>query len=192
MRPFNLLSHPGQAQQRKVFHRCWSSVAGLLVGCLLAWLGQQWQKAETLRLQQANSQLQSAWLARTQQAQAAAQQQTRQRVQMAQAALLQKIALHQQAWMSVHERLLDMAEEGLRLSRMQSDADHVTWHGAFKRFEDMAVARQNLSEQWGLAVSLKDLSTGPASQVRFVWESTWPVLQGVRLGQAGGVEKAKP
>ena len=73
MRPFNLLSHPGLAQQRRMFHRWWTSGAGVLVGCLLAWSWQQWQMAETQRLRLAHSQLQSEWLAHTRQAKDAAQ-----------------------------------------------------------------------------------------------------------------------
>ena len=192
MRPFNLLNHPGLARRRRVFHRWWSSGAGVLVGCLLAWSGQQWQLAETLRLQLAQSQMQSEWLARTQQAKDAAQQQLRQRLQVEQAAHLQQIAMHQQAWMAVHERMQELAKGGLRLSRLQADADHVSWHGECNRFEAMAAARQSLSEQLGQDVALKDMNTGPASQVGFVWKTTWPALLGARLTQADPVVKAKP
>lgn len=192
MRPFNLLSHPGLAQQRRVFHRWWTSGAGVLVGCLLAWSWQQWQMAETQRLQLAHSQLQSEWLAHTRQAKDAAQQQLRQRMQVEQALHLQRIAMHQQAWMAVHERMQDMAKEGLRLSRLNADADHVTWHGEFSRFEAMAAARQSLAEQLGQDLALKDMSTGPASQVSFVWQTTWPALLGARLTPAEPLVKAKP
>ena len=192
MRPFNLLSHPGLAQQRRVFHRWWTSGAGVVVGCSLAWCWQQWQTAETLRLQGAHSQLQSEWLARTQQAKDAAQQQLRQRLQVEQDLHLQRIATHQQAWMAVHERMQDMAQEGLRLSRLNADADHVAWHGEFSRFEAMAAARQSLSEHWGQDLSLKDMAMGPASQVEFVWQTTWPALLGARLTQAEPALKVQP
>lgn len=194
MRSLNLLNHPGLAQQRKVFHRGWTSLAGVSLGCLLAWGGQQWQIAETLRLQQAHSQLQSAWHARKQQTQEATQQQTRQRLQMAQAVQLQQIVAHQQAWMTVHERLQEMASEGVRLSRMQSDAGHVAWHGELNLFETMAAARQKLSEQLGQTVTLQEVHTGPTSQVGFVWQTTWPALQTAPLAVAAsaGTGKAKP
>lgn len=192
MRPFNLLSHPGLAHQRRMFHRWWTSGAGVLVGCLLAWSWQQWQVSETQRLQLAHSQLQSEWVAHTQQAKDAAQQQLRQRMQVEQAVHLQRIAMHQQAWMAVHERMQDMAKGGLRLSRLNADADHVTWHGESSRFEAMAAARQSLSEQLGQDLALKDMSTGPASQVGFVWQATWPALLGARLTPAEPSVKAKP
>lgn len=192
MRPFNLLSHPGLAQQRRVFHRCWTSGAGVLVGCLLAWSWQQWQMAETQRLQLAHSHLQSEWLDQMQRAKDAAQQQLRQRMQMEQALHLQRIAMHQEAWMAVHERMQDMAKVGLSLSRLNADADHVAWHGEFSRFEAMAAARQSLSEQLGQDLALKDMSMGPASQVGFVWQTTWPALLGARLTHAETAVKAKP
>lgn len=192
MRPFNLLSHPGLAQQRRVFHRWWTSGAGVLVGCLLAWSWQQWQMAETQRLQLAHSHLQSEWLAQMQQAKDTAQQQLRQRMQMEQALHLQRIAMHQEAWMAVHERMQDMAKGGLSLSRLNADADHVAWHGEFSRFEAMAAARQSLSEQLGQDLTLKDMSMGPASQVGFVWQTTWPALLGARLTHAETAVKAKP
>jgi hypothetical protein len=100
--------------------------------------------------------------------------------------------MHQEAWMAVHERMQDMAKGGLSLSRLNADADHVAWHGEFSRFEAMAAARQSLSEQFGQDLALKDMSMGPASQVGFVWQTTWPALLGARLTHAETAVKAKP
>jgi hypothetical protein len=193
MRPLNLLNHPGLAHERRVFHRWWSSLAGVLVGCFLAWGGQQWQAAETLRLRHAEGQLQSEWAERTRGAKDATRQQTRQRLEAAQADHLKQIAQHQQAWVSVHERLQEMAEgQGLRLSRLNADANQVAMHGEFNRFEAMAAALQSLSDQLGYAVTLQNVTTGPASQVNFVWQTTWPALHSAPLAAAGVVGKAKP
>lgn len=192
MRPFNLLNHPGLAQQRRVFHRWWTSLAGLLVGSLLAWAGHQWQIAETLRLQKAHNALQLASLARSQQTQEAARQQKQQRVLLAQAAHLQQIASHQQAWMAVHEHLQAMAERGLRLSRLKSEAGHVALHGELNRFETMAAVQQSLSERWGQDLTLQEATTGPESQVSFVWETTWPALHSGPLAPAAVIGKTQP
>ena len=177
-RSLNLLSHPGLAQQRRVFHRWWSSLAGVLVGSLLAWGWQQWQMAETLRLQQVQSQLQSTRTVRTQQAKEVARQQTQQRWQSAQVAHLQQIARHQQAWVAVHDHLHEAAEgAGLRLVRLHSDAGQMEMHGEMTRFEAMAEARQSLADQLGQTVDLKNVTVGPASQVGFVWQAAWPALR---------------
>jgi hypothetical protein len=193
MRTFNLLNHPSLAQQRRVFHRWWSSSAGVLMGCFLAWVGHQWQTSETLRLRQAESHLQSSWLARSQQTKDATQQQTRLRLQAEQATHLRQIEQHQQAWITVHDRLQDMAErQGLRLSRLSFEAGQMAVHGEFNRFETMASARESLSDQLGQAITLKNVTTGSASQVGFVWQTTWPSLQSVPLAAAGATGKAKP
>lgn len=193
MRPFNLLNHPGLAQQRRVFHRWWSSLAGIFTGCSLAWFGHQWQTAETLQLQQAETQLQSVWLARSQETKEATRQQARQRLESEQAGHLQQIARHQQAWMAVHERLQELAEgQGLRLSRLSSEAGQMALHGEASRFEALATAQQRLSEQLGHSVILKNVTTGPASQVSFVWHTDWPVLQSAPLAVSSVTGKAKP
>ena len=189
-RPFNLLNHPGLAKQRRLFHRCWTSSAGLMLGCLLAWFGHQWQIAETRRLQQVQSEMQTARLVQMQQKKEATRQQNQQRLYNEQTVHLQEIARHQQAWMAVHEHLQEMAEGELRLSRLHSDAGQVALHGEVNRFEAMALARQNLSDQLGQAIALKDLTTGPASQVSFVWQTTWPALHSPL--KAAVVGQAKP
>jgi hypothetical protein len=193
MRPLNLLNHPGLAQQRRVFHRWWSSLAGIFTGCLLAWFWQQWQTAETLQLRQAESQLQSAWFVRSQEAKDATRQQTRQRLESEQAGHLQKIEQHQQAWMAVHERLQELAEgQGLRLSRLSSETGQLALHGEASRFEIMAAAQQSLSDQWGQSVTLKNVTIGPASKVGFVWQTDWPVLHSAPLAASGVTGKVKP
>jgi prephenate dehydratase len=146
--------------------------------------------AETRRLQQVQSELQTARLARMQQIKDATQQQNQQRLHTAQTAHLQQIARHQHAWMAVHERLQDMAEGGLRLSRLHSDAGLVAMHGELNRFEAMALAQQSLSEHLGQAIALKEVSSGPASQVRFVWQTNWPALHSAQTVANSG--KAKP
>jgi hypothetical protein len=205
MRSLNLLNHPSQAHERRVFHRWWSSLAGVLVGSLLAWGWQQWQMAQTLRLQQAQHQLQVALRAGTQQAKETARQQTQQRWQTQQAAHLQQIAQHQQAWMAVHDQLQAVAEvQGLRLSRLQSDAGQMELQGEMRRFEAMADARQSLSDQLGQAITLKNVTVSPASQVSFVWQAAWSDLHsassapasvpaaGSATDAAADTRKAKP
>lgn len=193
MRHLNLLNHPSRAQERRVFHRWWSSLAGVLVGSLLAWGGQQWQMAQTLHLQKAQSQLQSAWLERTQQTREATRHQAQQRWQAEQVGQLQQIARHQQAWMVLHERLQEAAQEqGLRLARLHSDAGQVELQGEMSRFEAMAAAQQSLSGHLGQAVALKNVTVGPASQVSFVWQTHGTALRGAPSDATAVTSPAKP
>jgi hypothetical protein len=113
-------------------------------------------------------------------------------VQLAQAAHLQQIASHQRAWVAVHEHLQAMAEKGLRLSRLKFEAGHVALHGELNRFETMAAVQQSLSEHWGQDLTLKEATTGPASKVSFVWETTWPALHSGPLAPAATMGKSKP
>ena len=84
MRALNLLHYPSLARQQKVFHRWWSSLAGLLLGGAVAWGWLQWQDIQTLRLRQTQSLLQASLTTRNQQAKEAVQGQTQLRLQAAQ------------------------------------------------------------------------------------------------------------
>lgn len=77
MRPFNLLHYPSLAQQQIVFHRCWSSLAGLWVGSVMAWVGLHWQENQIATLTQQQALLQTDLQNRTRQGQEAAQLQGR-------------------------------------------------------------------------------------------------------------------
>lgn len=189
----NLLSYPTLAQQRRVFHRWWSSLAGVWVGCVLAWLGQQWQHAATQRLVQEESQLAASWQDRQQQAKVAKQQDKLQRQQAEQIAHLQRLGQHQQAWRSLYERLQDMAAvQGLRLVRLQSEAGLLELHGEMDHFEAMAQARQSLAAQWGQTIRLQSVTVGPAKQVDFVWQTTWPALSSAPPVAGHLAARAKP
>lgn len=179
MRALNLLNHPGLARQQRVFHRWWSSLAGLLVGASLAWGWQHWQAIETAQLQLEEGRLRGALRARQQQAQEAALQQTRLRWQAEQARQLQQIAEHQQAWVHLHDSLqLEAKDRGLRLLRLQFEAEKIELHGTMKRVGAVSEVRQSLSAQWPQPLVLTSMTVGPADDVNFVWQSQWPHLQG--------------
>ena len=60
MRALNVLHYPSLARQQKIFHRWWSSLAGLLLGGVMAWGWLQWQDLQTARLQQEQGLLQAS------------------------------------------------------------------------------------------------------------------------------------
>lgn len=192
-RSLNLLNHPGLARQQRVFHRWWSSLAGLVVGTLLAWGWQHGLATETAQLQQAQSRLQEALRARQQQAQEADRAQTRLRWQAEQAGQLQQIAEHQQAWVRLHESLQEEARErGLRLVRLQSEAEKIELHGAMQGVDAVTEVRQSLSAQWPQPLGLTSMTAGPAGEVNFVWQAQWPQAQAVLPVPPSRTKEARP
>ncbi len=180
MRALNLLRHPSLAREQKVFHRWWTSLAGLLVGTSLAWGWQQWLGWETARLRQAQNHLQEALRTRQQQANEAVKQQSQVRRHAEQMAQIKQIAEHQQVWLRLHEGLEQEARNrGLRLVRLQSEAEQIELHGTMSRPDVMAQVRQSLSAQWPQPLVLTSMALGPAEEVHFVWQARWPQAPGV-------------
>ena len=177
MRALNLLHYPGLARQQKVFHRWWSGLAGLLLGSALAWGSQQWQAVQTARLLQEQSHLQEALALRAQRVKEAVQLQTRSRLQAEQLGQLEQIALHQQAWVSLHEAL-HQEGHGLRLQRLQAEAEKIELQGTMARFDAMTETRQNLSDQLDQTLGLTSITVGPGEAVSFVWQALWPAANG--------------
>lgn len=192
-RSLNLLNHPGQARQQKVFYRWWSSLVGLVVGILLAWVWQHGLAIETAQLHQEQSRLQEALRARQQQAQEADRAQTWLRWQAEQAGQLQQIAEHQQAWMHLHESLQEEAQDrGLRLVRLQSEAEKIELHGTMQGINAESEVRQSLSAQWPHPLGLTSMTVGPAGEVNFVWHAQWPHAQAVLPVPFSHTKEARP
>ena len=193
MRALNLLHHPGLARQQKVFYRWWSSLVGLVVGILLAWVWQHGLAIETAQLHQEQSRLQEALRARQQEAQQADREQTRLRWQAEQAGQLQQIAEHQQAWMHLHESLQEEAQDrGLRLVRLQSAAEKIELHGTMQGINAESEVRQSLSAQWPHPLGLTSMTVGPAGEVNFVWHAQWPNAQAVLPVPFSRTKEARP
>ena len=189
----NLLNHPGLARQQKVFYRWWSSLAGLVVGILLAWVWQHGLAIETAQLHQEQSRLQEALRARQQQVQEADRAQTWLRWQAEQAGQLQQIAEHQQAWMHLHESLQEEAQDrGLRLVRLQSEAEKIELHGTMQGINAESEVRQSLSAQWPHPLGLTSMTVGPAGEVNFVWHAHWPHAQAVLPVPFSRTKEARP
>jgi predicted phage gp36 major capsid-like protein len=189
----NLLNHPGLARQQRVFHRWWSSLAGLVVGILLAWVWQHGLAIETAQLHQEQSRLQEALRARQQQAQEADREQNRLRWQAEQAGQLQQISEHQQAWVRLHESLQEEARDrGLRLVRLQSEAEKIELHGAMQSVDAVSEVRQSLSAQWPHPLGLTSMTVGPAGEVNFVWQTQWPHAQAVLTVPPSRTKEARP
>lgn len=193
MRALNLLNHPGQARQQRFLHRWWSSLAGLVVGILMAWGWQHGLAIETAKLQQAQSRLHEALRSRQHLIQEAARAQTRLRWQTEQADQMQQIGQHQQAWVRLHESLQEEARHRrLRLVRLHSAAEKIELHGTMQGMDAVSEVRQSLSAQWPQPLALTSMTVGPAGEVNFVWQAQWPHAQGVLSVRPSLAQEAKP
>ena len=182
MRALNLLNYPSLARQQKVFHRWWSSWAGLLLGGAMAWGWLQWQDLQTARLQQEESLLQVSLATRTRLAKDAVRRQAQSRLQTEQMAHLKQVAKHQQAWADLHDSLqAEARHSGLRLERLQAEAEKIEFHGTSAHVDATTHAQQRLSEQMDRPLALASITTAPHEGVSFVWQAAWPSVHGAAV-----------
>ncbi len=176
MRALNLLHYPSLAREQKVFHRSWSSLAGLLVGGFMAWGWAHWQENQTYVLRQELSRLQAELQTRTRQGQAAEQGLVQTRLQAEQMLQLNQIAQEQQVWQSLHEGLQTEAQHsGLRLESLQAMAGKMVLQGSLPDVRAVTDVRQRLSEPLQQPLGLSRMTVGPKGQVNFDWQAPWSV-----------------
>ena len=193
MRALNLLHYPSQARQQKVFHRWWSSLAGLLLGGAMAWGWLQWQDLQTARLQQEQSLLQASLATRTQLAKEAMRRQTQSRLETEQVAHLKQVAQHQQAWAALHDSLQTEARQGgLRLERLQAEVEKIEFHGTSLHVDAITHVQQRLSDQLDHPLALASITAAPHEGVSFVWQAVWPAVQGASLTPLPRASGPKP
>lgn len=182
MRALNALHYPNLDRRQKRLHQVWTACAGGCVGAALAWGWQNGLESQTLQLQQAHSRLQAEWDARQQRAQDTARRQNQERMQQSQAVHLQHIAEHQQAWVALHEGLLQEAgSHGLQLTRLQVETGKIELQGSLTRLAAMAEVRQSVSAHLPQALAMTRMTIGPAQDGGFVWQAAWPAAHASRL-----------
>lgn len=193
MRALNLLHYPSLTRQQKVFHRWWSSLAGLLLGGAMAWSWLQWQELQTASLQQEQSLLQASLATRAQLAKEAARRQSQWRLETEQVAHLKQVAQHQQAWAALHDSLQAEARQGgLRLERLQAEAEKIEFHGTSLHVDAITHAQQRLSDQLDHPLALASITTTPHEGVSFVWQAVWPAVLGASVATLPHASGAKP
>ena len=142
---WNLLNYPAFHQKRRRRHRITTSLAGLVVGALMAGASLFWMERslQGLRLQQAH--LQAQWDEASQhlkleQQQAAARESSRQQTQH-----LRQVVQQHQAWAALNQALLSEAQEdSWRLARLQLAPGKLELSGWSRDFDALNASRHRL------------------------------------------------
>lgn len=198
---WNLLNYPTLHQQRRRRQRVITTLAGLVVGALMAAATLNWLEGSLQLLRMQHAQLQAQWLQVSQQLKREQQQVAARDAHRQQALFLQQITQQHQAWDALYEVLLSQVDHASwRLSRLQLESGKLELVGWSRDFEHLnatrgklmthlqsqlpeplpsSVAAQDLVRQTSV-VSRVDPGHGGALDavgVEFVWASRWPLLQ---------------
>jgi Tfp pilus assembly protein PilN len=144
---WNLLNYPALHQKRRRRHRITTSLAGLVVGALMAGASLFWMERslQGLRLQQAH--LQAQWgearqQLKLEQQQAAARESSRQQMQH-----LRQVLGQHQAWSALNQALLlEAQEDSWRLVRLQLEPGKLELSGWSRDFEALNASRRRLTD----------------------------------------------
>jgi hypothetical protein len=184
---FNLLKYPMQARQRRLRWRLGSGFAGGLIGLALGAGVLHWMRLDLDALAFERGMLQ-AQIARRQ-AQAGDDKVRRDALAMArrQQILLDQIQQHQQAWVRLHDAVLQEAgRSGWSLDRLQVTGDRLELQGRTHDPQALMAAQVRLSEKLQSPLALVSLVASPAEITDrhaadmvhvFVWQGPWLSLQ---------------
>lgn len=181
---FNLLNYPIQARERRLRWRVVSSLAGWLMGMLLAgmaWYALQLER-DALRAEHDRLQAHSA-----QRRAQAGDEQTRQEAlatAQAQQELLTRVQQHQQAWVRLYKAVEQEARlGGWVLERLHVEGDRLVLQGRVREARGLAASQVRMSEALRIPLTWVSLVAGPAelndrhqSEQVFVWQGAWPAL----------------
>lgn len=181
---FNLLNHPVQARQRRLRWRVASSLAGVLIGLLLAGMALHGLRLDRDALAAEHARLQAHSDQRRAQAGEHKLRQEALATAQGQHVLLARVQHHQQAWVRLHRAVLQEASQGgWALERLQVDGERLELQGRMPEAQDLAAAQARLSEALQSPLTLVSLAAVPAdpndsphSGPVFVWQGPWPAL----------------
>lgn len=184
----NLLQYPALDRQRRWRHRWTTSVAGGVVGVLLAWFYVQWEASQAQHIQQERQRLQAMLDAQKQQQQSQQKQQVQQAAWQQQVQHLQGVAQEHSAWEVLHQVLQREARvDVLQFLSLQLTQGQLVLQGRTSNLPSMNQARQRVSQDLGLELKLSSalLAAEPPAQsqppapamVEFVWQGDWSALR---------------
>jgi hypothetical protein len=91
----------------------------------------------------------------------------------------------------LHEAL-HQEGHGLRLQRLQAEAEKIELQGTMARFDAMTETRHNLSDQLDQTLGLTSITAGPGESVSFVWQALWPAANGALKNPRSLTPATKP
>ena len=202
MMAFNLLQYPALVSQRRNFHRRWTSLAGLVVGGLMALWWMAGVHEQRLHLEQERALLQSRMKQLQTQLATDKARHAKHTTWQQQAAHVQALKVELQAWEDLHQALLqEVGPDSVQLLRFQLDSQTLELHGQAINLQRMAQAQARLSvpladpardPAWTL-VSLLNAAGTDNTALRatqeFVWQAHWPQLGAGRVAPAPGINR---
>ena len=202
MMAFNLLQYPALVSQRRRLHRRWTSLAGLVVGSLMALWWMAGVHEQRLHLEQERALLQSRMKQLQTQLATDKARHAKHTTWQQQAAHVQALKVELQAWEDLHQALLqEVGPDSVQLLRFQFDSQTLELHGQAINLQRMAQAQARLSvpladpardKAWTL-VSLLNAAgadnAAPSATQEFVWQAHWPQLGASRVAAASGKDR---
>lgn len=195
---WNLLSYPALDQKRRRRHRVTTTLAGLLLGALMAWITGHVMSDALQRSQLAHVQLQAQWSELSQQSRQQQQREVAAEKNRQQEQHLHWISRQHQAWSALDEGLQRQSQDASwRLSRLQLESGQLTLSGWSRDVDSLSAVRKDLSghlfahipfpiaandppvellRQTSISTRVALDPKGPleAGGLEFVWESPWP------------------
>lgn len=186
---FNLLNYPMQARHRRLRWRWGSGLVGALLGLAIGAAALQWLSLELNALASERDTLQVQSAQRLAQAGKEKVRQEALALAKGQQDLLLQVQQHQQAWVRLHEAVLQEAgRSGWALERLQVDGDRLELQGRIRDAQALRSAQIRLSEKLQSPLTLTSLLASPVdlgdrsasdAGLVFVWQGPWPQVPAV-------------
>jgi hypothetical protein len=145
---WNLLNYPALHQKRRRRHRITTSLAGLVVGVLMAGASLFWTERSLQGLQLQKAHLQAQWGQASQQLKLAQQQAAARESSRQQTQHLRQVVEQHQSWTALNQALLSEAQkDSWRLVRLQLAPGKLELSGWSRDFEVLNASRHRLTDQ---------------------------------------------
>lgn len=183
---FNLLRHPMQARQQRLRWRLGSGLVGVLLGLVGAAAALHGLQQDLAALTQERERLLAQTTRQRAQAKDDQARLAAQSLALRQHALLVQVQQHQQAWVRLHQAVLQEAgRNAWSLERLQVDGDRLELQGRTRDVQALMQVQARLAQQLQSPLTLVSLvapAADPLAQPAgaldhvFVWQGPWPAL----------------